>query len=350
MSVLYGAHLCLKCSLGNSNFLEEISSLSLSIVFLYFFALIPEEGFLISPCYSLELCIQMGISFIFSFAFACLLFTAICKASSDSHFAFSHCFFLGMILIPVSCAMSWTSIHSSSVHSCHLFDHFQFSLIHGRNIPGSYAMLLFTASNLASITSPTHNWVLFLLWLLSCILCGVISPLTSSSILGTYQPGEFIFQCPNFLPFHTVHRVLKARILKWFAIPFSSGPHSVWPLHHDTSVLGGPARHVPFSVSQRSGGPVIRLASCLWLWFSVSALWCPLSIPTVLLWFLLPWMSGISSQLLQKSTAVAPYLRPEVAPLGCCPWPWTWSWDHGSGHDGTHLWPRGATPRLRNCS
>ena len=25
-----------------------------------------------------------------------------------------------------------------------------------------------------------------------------------------------------FLPFHTVHGVLKARILKWFAIPFSS--------------------------------------------------------------------------------------------------------------------------------
>ena len=28
-----------------------------------------EEGFLISPWYSLELCIQMGISFLFSFAF-----------------------------------------------------------------------------------------------------------------------------------------------------------------------------------------------------------------------------------------------------------------------------------------
>ena len=50
-----------KCSLGISNFLEEISSLSHSIVFLYFFALITEEAFLISPCYSLELCIQMGI-------------------------------------------------------------------------------------------------------------------------------------------------------------------------------------------------------------------------------------------------------------------------------------------------
>ena len=59
----------MKCSLGISNFLEEISSLSHSIIFLYFFALITEEGFLISPSYSLELYIQMLISFLFSFAF-----------------------------------------------------------------------------------------------------------------------------------------------------------------------------------------------------------------------------------------------------------------------------------------
>ena len=39
--------------LGISNFLEETSSLSHSIVFLYLFALITEEGFFISPCYSL---------------------------------------------------------------------------------------------------------------------------------------------------------------------------------------------------------------------------------------------------------------------------------------------------------
>ena len=77
----------MKCSLHISNFLEEISSLSHSIVFLYFFALIAEEGFLIAPCYSLELCIQMLISFLFSFAFHFSSFTAICKASPDSHFA-----------------------------------------------------------------------------------------------------------------------------------------------------------------------------------------------------------------------------------------------------------------------
>ena len=89
---------CMKCFLGISNFLKEISSLSYSIVFLYFFALIPEEGFLISLRYSLELCIQMGVSFLFSFAFCFSSFHSYCKVSSDSHFTFLHLFFLGMVL------------------------------------------------------------------------------------------------------------------------------------------------------------------------------------------------------------------------------------------------------------
>ena len=37
--------------------------------------------------------------------------------------------------------------------------------------------------------------------------------------MGTYQPGEFLFQYSIILPFHTVHGVLKARILKWFPFP-----------------------------------------------------------------------------------------------------------------------------------
>ena len=109
----FQAHLCMKCSLGISNFLEEISSLSHCFIFLYFFALISEEGFLISSCY-LEFCFQMSVSFISLLLFASRLFTAICKASSDNSCAFLHFFFLGMVLIPASCTMSRTSIHSSS--------------------------------------------------------------------------------------------------------------------------------------------------------------------------------------------------------------------------------------------
>ena len=59
------------------------------------------------------------------------------------------------------------------------------------------------ASDLASITSYLDNWVLFLLWLHPFILSGVISPLISSSILGTHQPGEFLFQYPNILPVYS---------------------------------------------------------------------------------------------------------------------------------------------------
>ena len=55
--------------------------------------------------------------------------------------------------------------------------------------------------------------------------------------------GSSSFQCPIFLPFHTFHGVLKAQVLKWFAIPFSSGPRFVRTLHCDPSVLGGPTRH-----------------------------------------------------------------------------------------------------------
>ena len=43
--------------------------------------------------------------------FASFIFTAICKTSSNNHFAFLHFFFLGIILITASCTMSWTSVH-----------------------------------------------------------------------------------------------------------------------------------------------------------------------------------------------------------------------------------------------
>ena len=85
----------MKYFLGISNFLKEISSLSHSVVFLYFFALITEEGFLISLAIlwnSAFRCFYLSFSLLL---FTSLLFTAICKASSDSHFAFLHFFSMG---------------------------------------------------------------------------------------------------------------------------------------------------------------------------------------------------------------------------------------------------------------
>ena len=58
--------------------------------------------------------------------------------------------------------------------------------------------------------------------------------------------------------------------------------------------------------------------------FSVSALWCLLATPTILLGFLLRWAWDISSQLLQQSTAAAPYLGWGVSPYRCPSWPSMW--------------------------
>ena len=112
-SVLYCAHLFMKCSLGISNFLNVISSLSHSIVFLCLHWSLSKAFLSLSDILwnSPFKWVYLSFSPLLSVS---LLFTAICKASSDNHFAFMHFFFLGMILITASCTMSRTSIHSFS--------------------------------------------------------------------------------------------------------------------------------------------------------------------------------------------------------------------------------------------
>ena len=154
------------------------------------------------------------------------------------------------------------------IHSCHLlFDHFQFSLIHGPNIPGSYAILVFTASDLASITSHIHNWELFLLWLHPFILSGVISPLISSSILGTCWPGEFLFRILSFCLFILFMGFSRQEywsglhsLLQWTTFCQTSPP---WPAR-----LGWPhTAWLSFIDLDKAVVRVIRLTSFLWLWF-----------------------------------------------------------------------------------
>ena len=61
-----------------------------------------------------------------------------------------------------------------------------------------------------------------------------------NSMLDTFYPGGggvAIFWCHIFLPFHTVHEVLTARIMEWFAFPSASGPHFVRTLYCDPSIL-----------------------------------------------------------------------------------------------------------------
>ena len=102
--------------LGISNSLEEISGLSHSVVFLYFFALITEEGFLSLLAILWNSAFKWLYLSLSPLLFTSLLFTAICKASSDSYFAFLHLFFLGMVLIilsPVQCHKPLLIVHQT---------------------------------------------------------------------------------------------------------------------------------------------------------------------------------------------------------------------------------------------
>ena len=71
-------------------------------------------------------------------------------------------------------------------------------------------------------------------------------------VVGFLSNMVFLFLVFKEYPycyFHTVHGVLKARNQKRFAIPLSSGPHSVRPLHHDPAILGGPTWRAVVSLS-----------------------------------------------------------------------------------------------------
>ena len=73
------------------------------------------------------------------------------------------------------------------------------------------------------------------------------------------------------LPFHTVHGVLKARIVKWFAIP-SPVDHILSDLYTMiclyTIILGGPTRAHSLIELDKTVVHVISLISFLRLWFS----------------------------------------------------------------------------------
>ena len=142
-------------------------------------------------------------------------------------------------------------------------------------------MLLFTASDFTSITSHIHNWVLFLLWLHLFILSGVISPLSPVAYWAPTDLGSSL-SVSYHLAFPTVHGVLKARILKWFAIPFSSGPHSVRPSTMTRPSWVAPRAWLSFVELDKA----VILVWLDWLvfceyGFNVSALWCPLAILTI---------------------------------------------------------------------
>ena len=83
--------------------------------------------------------------------------------------------------------------------------------------------MLFSTSDFTSIISHIHNWVLFFLWLLLFILSGVILHRSPVAYWAPTNLGSSSFTVLSFCLF-ILFMGFKARILKWFAIPFSSGP------------------------------------------------------------------------------------------------------------------------------
>ena len=108
----------MKCSLGISNFLEEIlvfPSLLFSSISLHWSlrkAFLPLLAILWNSAFRWE---YLSFS---PLLLASLLFTAICKTSSDSHFAFLHFFFLGMILLPQTRLGNWTGGSDGKESAC----------------------------------------------------------------------------------------------------------------------------------------------------------------------------------------------------------------------------------------
>ena len=95
----------MKCSFGISDFLEEIPSLSHSVVFLYFFALITVKAFLSLLAILWNSAFKWVYLSFPHLPFTSFLFSAICKASSDNHLPFCICFSWGWfwLLPPIQC-------------------------------------------------------------------------------------------------------------------------------------------------------------------------------------------------------------------------------------------------------
>ena len=118
-----------------SNFLEEISSLPHLL-----FSSISLHCSLMKAFLSLTAilwnCAFRWVYLSFSlYPFTFLLYSAICKTSSENHFAFLHFFFLGMVLITVSCKMlHWAVCPSNLIPwiylSLPLYNHKGFDLGH----------------------------------------------------------------------------------------------------------------------------------------------------------------------------------------------------------------------------
>ena len=103
----------MKLSIGIFSFLEEVSSLCHSIVSISLHCSLKKTflSLLAILCNFAFKRVYLSFSLLH---FTSLLFSTICKASADNHFALLHFFFLEMILVTVCCTVLQSSIHNST--------------------------------------------------------------------------------------------------------------------------------------------------------------------------------------------------------------------------------------------
>ena len=70
-----------------------------------------------------------------------------------------------------------------------------------------------------------------------------LSPPSSHGLFSCLSVSTWLSPDKDNNPIGLGAHCTPVRILKWFAIPFSSRPYFVRTLHHDPSVLGGPTWH-----------------------------------------------------------------------------------------------------------
>ena len=135
-------------------------------------------------------------------------------------------------------------------------------------------MLFFTALDLASITSPIHNWVLFLLGPIPSFFLELF---LHWSPVAYWAPSDLGSSSLNVLSFCLFILFMGfSRQEYWSGLPFPSPVDHIlsdlslpWPTH-----LGWPhMAWLSFIKLDKGVVHVFRLASCLWLWFQSV---CPL--------------------------------------------------------------------------
>ena len=114
------------------------------------------------------------------------------------------------------------------------------------------------ASDLASITSHIHNWVLFLLWLHPFILPGVISPLISVAYWAPTNLGSSSFSILSFCLFVLFMRFSRQEY--WSGLPF---PSPVDHIPSDCNIISFNPEAVRRKVSVQFSSVS---QSCLTLW------------------------------------------------------------------------------------